>query len=151
MWPFIILGAGVLSIAAFAMSRKKRVVGGQPTVAAPTTSTSHVDAMRAAVREPSAPAPSRPVATTPRAAENRPLTAADAATIRTRADLVAAYLRKYQHQYDPSIVRDFQRLAGLTADGVYGRVTRAALIRYGVPAALAPAALGTSTRLFGRG
>lgn len=129
MWPLVILGAGIVAIAAFTMGKKK--VADRPTVRAPSTPATHhdhVDAMRTAVRE------------------QAPAATADPTVLSVRAEHVAKHLRNEGQNYNPAIVSDYQRLANLGADGVYGRKTRASLIRNGVEPTLAPPAMGRSRR-----
>ena len=130
MWPFVLLGGAAVALIAFVAGKKKATAARAVTAPAAASHHDHVSSMRDAVR--AAPGPTPSGTATPR----------DVA-------LLAAYLRKYQHQYDPSVVRDFQSKTGLTQDGIYGSNTRAMLIRLG--ATNAPPALGTSSRAFGRG
>lgn len=142
MWPFVLLGGAAVAIFAF-MAGKRKVQPGAAPAPPPTTSThnEHVDAMRAATREQAAPAPEAPPARSQVAA---PIPTTDPTTLAQSAELVAAHLRKKGRNYSSAVVREFQTLAGLTADGVYGRRTRAALILAGVSPAQAPAPMGRS-------
>lgn len=52
---------------------------------------------------------------------------------RTTADMAATVvndLRQHGRTYNRDLLRDFQRAAGIGADGIYGDQTRAALLRY---------------------
>jgi len=142
MWPFVLLGGAAVAIFAF-MAGKRKVQPGAAPAAPPAAGThhEHVDAMRTATREQAAPeAP--PANGGSRVAA--PIPTADPATLAQSAELVAAHLRKKGRNYSTAVVREFQTLAGLTADGIYGRRTRAALILAGVSPAQAPAPMGRS-------
>ena len=137
MWPFVLLGGAAVAVLAFMAGRKKEQEVRRPSPAG--SQRAAVETMREAMVAPTAPAPAAP-------RPEAPVPTTDSATLAGSAEVAAAHLRKEGRNYNPIVVSDFQRLAGLTADGVYGRRTRAALIRAGVAPELAPAPLGTSRR-----
>ena len=67
---------------------------------------------------------------------------------RSLASRVAENIRSRGYSYNRADVRSFQEAAGLTADGIYGGTTRAALVHFGVrrpPSALFAPTTGTYT------
>lgn len=61
-----------------------------------------------------------------------PIPTFDEAEARRLASRVGTNLRQRGRRYDHALMRQFQRAAGLTADGLYGGSTRGALLYFGV-------------------
>lgn len=83
---------------------------------------------------PPAPGPAPPPAPPPPPDPSEgPPAGFNVATARRLAKQVANNITNKKYDYSRQLLRDFQRAAGLTADGIYGGTTHGALIALGVP------------------
>lgn len=76
--------------------------------------------------------PVEPATATPAPVADQPPAGYDPAKARKIAAQVNSNIANNKYSYSRKLVTDFQRFAGINADGVYGGATRAALAHFGV-------------------